>query len=285
VDTLKRGKGYLNGLILTYHPKWIKGLFIGLVRAYNQFYDNAVKKNDYLPVVQNLFPVNDKTPDFLLNRDQVASVFFRYVLQKAKAEIYAEYGRNDASYDLRDLLMSPEHSRAFIIGGQKLFPLTKKNQFIQIQSEITQLQEPGGDNIRPVEPWYVHSQVTRGYTNQGKVLGAGIGAGSNCANIAVKWIRENSIIGINLEQIDRNNDLYYLLFTNPAINRKWVDNVIGFTYSGAVQKDLYINAEADYIRSQNYHWLLDQYSPADPANNITEYKGNLHLKVSLIYKL
>jgi hypothetical protein len=116
-------------------------------------------------------------------------------------------------------------------------------------------------------------------------LGAGIGAGSNCANIAVKWIRENSIIGINLEQIDRNTDLYYLLFTNPAINRKWVDNVIGFTYSGAVQKDLYINAEADYIRSQNYHWLLDQYSPADPANNITEYKGNLHLKVSLIYKL
>jgi hypothetical protein len=280
-DTLKRGRGYVNGLILTYQPKWLKGLSIGWIRNYNLYYDTAVKQKDYFPVLGNLFRSQDKVADNLLYRDQVASVFFRYVFQKAHAEIYAEYGRNDAAYDLRDLLMTPEHTRAFIIGGQKLFALAKKNQFIQVQSEITQLQQPAGYQIRSSQAsWYIHSQVTRGYTNEGKVLGAGIGPGSNCRNIAVKWIRENSITGINLDQIERNNDLYYLIFTNSASN-----NVIGFTYSGSIQRNVLIDAEVDYIRSQNYHWLLDQYSPTDPANNITEYKGNLHLKVSLVYKL
>jgi len=288
-NTATIGQGYVNGIILSYNPKWIKELFIGLIRAYNQFYADAKKNHDYFPVLSNLFRKNDgmgSRSDDQLNRDQLASVFFRYVLKKSKTEIYAEYGRNDASYNLRDLLQSPEHTRAFIFGGQKLFPVTHGKEFILVQTELTQIQQPGSYRVRPSSPsWYVHGQVTRGYTNKGKILGAGIGPGSNCRNIAVKWIRPNSIIGINLMQIDRNNDLYYELFTNPAINRKWTDNVIGLNGNFLYGKDkkIMINWNVDYIRTKNYHWLLDQYSPDDPAN-VKQYRNNWHIKIATIYK-
>jgi len=89
-----------------------------------------------------------------------------------------------------------------------------------------------------------------------------------------------------LMQIDRNNDLYYEMFTNPNINRKWQDNVIGLSGNFLYGKDkkIMFNWNIDYINSQNYHWLLDQYSPNTP-NIPTENHGNLHIKVSTIYKL
>lgn len=276
---------YLNGIIITYQPKWIKGLFLGLTRVYNQFTKDAEKNHDYFPIFGNLFRSKDRIFDDLLRRDQLASVFFRYVFTKSHAEVYAEYGREDASYNLRDFLMTPQHSRAFIVGGQKLFSLKKQSQSILVQAEITQLQQAADYISRDSGPWYLHSQVTQGYTYKGKILGAGIGPGSNCRNIAVKWIRPNSIIGINLMQIDRNNDLYYELFTNPAINRKWTDNVIGLNGNFLYGKDkkIMINWNVDYIRTKNYHWLLDQYSPDDPAN-VKQYRNNWHIKIATIYK-
>ncbi len=284
-------KGYVSGMILSYSPKWTKGLFIGFTRMYNQFYDLAVKHKDYLPIFQNLYRKNDASGannDDSLKRDQLISVFFRYVMQNAKAEFYAEYGRNDASYNFRDFFLSPQHTRAFTIGGQKLFKLNKPNEYIQAQVEITQTRQPYVYEVRVSQPsWYVHSQVTRGYTNKGKVLGAGIGPGSNSQSLILKWVRPSNTMGLTIERIENLNDIYDRLFiSDPMVNRKWIDNVLGIegNFKARQEQKCQIVWNLNYIHSVNYHWSLDDAATSD-INGRTENKDNLQLKLSLIYFL
>ena len=63
------------------------------------------------------------------NIDQMASMFFRYVMPESHAEVYGEYGFDDNRYDLEDMLVSPEHSRAYLIGFHKIHPLKEKTEF------------------------------------------------------------------------------------------------------------------------------------------------------------
>ena len=51
--------------------------------------------------------------------DQVLSLFVRYYSSKSQSDFYLEFGRNDASLNFRDFIMSPEHSRAFIIVSKR----------------------------------------------------------------------------------------------------------------------------------------------------------------------
>ena len=50
---------------------------------------------------------------------------FRYVMPESHAEVYGEYGFDDNRYDLEDMLVSPEHSRAYLIGFTKSIPKRK----------------------------------------------------------------------------------------------------------------------------------------------------------------
>lgn len=278
-------KRYVNGFVATYQPKWIQGLSLGLIRVFDQYYEDAQKNHDYLPVFANIFRSKDKVLDDFLNRDQLASIFFRYIMTKSKAEIYGEYGREDASFNIRDLIQTPAHSAAYIVGAQKIYDLKSTNESIKIQAEITHLQQSVDYSVRDAGPWYLNSQVQHGFTNRGKILGAGIGPGSNCGNISVKWMRPNSWLGLDLMQVERNNDIYNELFTNPNIHRKWVDNVIGLNgnFITGKEKRLLVNWTVSYILSKNYNWLLDQYAPDDPTD-VTKYSSNVHFKISTVYR-
>ena len=56
-----------------------------------------------------------------METDQAASVYFRWVWEDSKAEIYSEYNHNDAKFNFRDLLSDSDHSRAVTLGIIKLF--------------------------------------------------------------------------------------------------------------------------------------------------------------------
>ena len=59
----------------------------------------------------------------------MASMFFRYVMPESHAEVYGEYGFDDNRYDLEDMLVSPEHSRAYLIGFKNP-TLNEKRDFL-----------------------------------------------------------------------------------------------------------------------------------------------------------
>lgn len=244
---------YVNGAVVCWQPKWTKGFYIGFSRLF-YLYETDVKPslNGYFPIAASFFKSEHSNED-QLKRDQIASLFFRLVLPGAKAELYGEYGRNDHSSNVWDFLMEPEHSRAFILGFQKIFPL-EKNRAFEVMTEFANLGMSKTTLVREQESWYAHYQVRDGFTNKGQVVGAAIGPGSNSQTLGGNWLSNKKQIGFRFERVTHNNDFYYDAFAPlKEFMEHWVDLSLGFN-SGWTHKRFFYRANLSVIRSLNYYW-------------------------------
>jgi len=279
---------YLSGIVFTYQPKWITNLYLGFDRTFivNQK-DMGSSFGDYFPLFSPIekAPISDGGDNDEDNRrrDQYASFFARWVMPESHSEVYFQYGRNDHPYDIRDALQEPEHSRAYIAGFRKLVPLKNVNEFVQIGVELTQMEgaRTGVGREQPV--WYAHHQVPDGYTNKGQVLGAGIGPGSNLQSIDVSWVRGLKRIGVQIERMVNNNDLYYYAITTD-MRRKWID----LSFTGKFDwtyKKIILNTQIGYIRSHNYQYTAKDisFTREDFWHWDKQDVNNFHLKFGLMY--
>ncbi|HEY9116865.1 MAG TPA: capsule assembly Wzi family protein, partial [Roseivirga sp.] len=120
----KNDDRYLQAFSFTYSPKWVKGLSLGATRWIQQYFQAVKDTKDFLPIISNVFRKNDN--NILINefeRDQAASLSARWLWYDSKAEVYFEFAKNDAAFNLRDLLVDTDHSRAITFGMNKLFDL------------------------------------------------------------------------------------------------------------------------------------------------------------------
>lgn len=257
---------YFNGMVLTYMPKWIPGLFFGFTRSYLKYGSNLKGLTGYIPL---LLPLLEKGRPEVANdyADQYISIFGRWLFLKDHAEIYFEYGREDRSADLRDLYLDPSHSRAYIIGLRKLFTLKNKHsQHIEVILEATQLESlltrRWKNYSSYVQSWYKHGQIRHGYTNVGQLLGAGIGPGSNLQTFNINWVSGIKKIGIQIERYVHNNDFRYN--ANLDTRFHWVDFI-----SSAIGvwdfKNFIFTAQIDGIKTHNYQWNYN------PTSNMLNY--------------
>ncbi len=260
---------YLSGLVLSYQPRWFPGLFLGLTRSFQTYHEDMDDGlGDYLPLFQAFQKKN--TIEDVKRRDQLTSVFARWLLTKSRAEVYFEYGLNDHSYNTRDFLMSPEHSRAYTIGMTKLIPYKgRKNEYINLGIELTHMEQSIDRILREAGEWYMHSEVIHGYTNRGEVLGAGIGPGGNLQSVNVSWVNGLKQLGLQFERFEHNGDL-----ANKYGYGQWID------FSAAAvgnwdYKKFIINAKLQAIESVNYQWLSGPYGSAN--KNAFHINGELGL--------
>ncbi|HEV7332020.1 MAG TPA: capsule assembly Wzi family protein [Flavisolibacter sp.] len=247
---------YLNGLVISWQPRWTKGFFIGFSRVF-YLYRSDVETSfaGYLPVIGQVFKGSERRSfqEDSLKRDQMLSLFFRWLMPKEKAEIYAEYGRNDFAGDMRDLMLEPEHSRAFIIGLKKICSLRNQSE-LELFAEITHLQMPATFLLREQGNWYAHYQVRDGYTHRGQVIGAGIGTGGNNQVIGINYIKGMKKTGVFLERVVHNNDFYYNAFSpNRDYWSHWVDLSVNFNRSWRHQQFLY-DIRLSWTKVYNYQW-------------------------------
>jgi hypothetical protein len=268
---------YLNGFVFTYQPKWTPGIFLGMTRVFYLYSkDMGHSFSDYLPIIIPFQKINvGNTAEDAKKRDQLTSLFIRWLMVKEHAEFYFEFGRNDHSYDLRDLTLEPEHSRAYIFGITKLFTLNaKKNEFIQFNFESTQLEMTKTSENRDSPTWYVHYQVVDGYTNKGQVIGAGIGPGSNMQSINISWVKDLKMIGIGFDRIVNNNDFHYEAIKDDGSH--WVD--LGFSLFGKWNfKKLTLNARIEAIDAFNYEHLFIPRTYVFVSTNILSTHSELGL--------
>jgi hypothetical protein len=283
---------YLSGIVVTYQPKWVPNFFIGFDRTFIVNRRNMGRSfGDYFPIFKSVdkaaFVEGDgSNADDAAARDQYISFFTRYVLPESKAEVYFEFGRNDHSYDLRDALVEPEHTRAYVVGFRKLIPVRSSDEYIQFGIEFTQLEKGTTRNTRASETWYAHYQVKDGYTNNGQVLGAGIGPGSNLQSIDVNWVKGLKKIGLTFERLVNNNDLFYNFAyasadKNQYINRHWVDLSVAGNFTWTYKK-LIFNSRMTYIRSLNYQYQWQQ--GPDYWDWDKQDVNNLQVKLGMLYK-
>ncbi|MCX2481816.1 hypothetical protein OQY15_22140 [Pedobacter sp. MC2016-15] len=270
---------YLSGFNINYQPKWVPGLFLGFTRNFVSYESDVNSFKDYFPF---FFPVQKKTTGTQgdpFDRDQRLGMYARWIFQKAHAEVYFEYALNDNSYNYRDFIGSPDHSRAYVFGVTKMVPFNnRKDEFIQINGEINQLSESPDRLVRPAGGFYQHVQVSQGYTHLGQVLGAGSGSGGNLQSADVSWVRGLKKLGLNFQRYEHNADFYdFAIGDLNNQSRRWVDYAIGaqgiwdyknFIFSGKFQG----------IKSLNYQWRMKDYTPGEnyiPHNDVFNFHGEL----------
>jgi hypothetical protein len=278
---------YINGLVLSYQPKWVPGLFLGLTRSF-QTYEReignigSVNIGDLLPVFS---PFSVKKEGSANNngrkRDQLSSAFMRWVWLKSHGEVYLEYGRSDQYWDQRDLTVEASHSGAYILGFTKLVPLkAHKDQYIQFNMELTQLEMNPTTRNRGGQSWYLSSVVNDGYTNQGQMLGAGIGPGSNMQSISVSWVKGLKKVEIQLERYEHNNDFFNSYVID--VRSHWID-ISAAVLAELDYKNLVFNIKAEGIQTLNYEW---EYEPPPPPAYWVAGKDlfNFHGQMGVTYR-
>jgi hypothetical protein len=274
---------YLSGFNINYQPKWVPGLFLGFIRDFASYESDVNSFKDYFPF---FFPVQKKTTGTQgdpFARDQRLAMYARWIFQKAHAEVYFEYALNDNSYNYRDFIGSPDHSRAYVFGITKLVPFKhKKDEYIQINAEIDQLSQSPDRLVRPAGGFYQHFQVRQGYTNLGQVLGAGTGSGGNLQSTNISWVKGLKKLGLGFERYEHNADFY-----NDEIgdlngqSRRWVDFALA-AHGAWNYKNLIFSAKVQGIKSLNYQWMLKDYTPDEyyiPHNDVFNFHGELGVTV------
>ena len=277
---------YLQGYTITYSPKWVSGLSLGFIR-WVQMYGALVEGKypwlegspTWFPAFSNLFRKNDKYENYEAQTDQAAGVFLRWLWKDSKAEIYVDYNHNDSKQNIRDLLLDSDHSRAVTIGLQKIFKIN--NDDFLFSWEWTQMEQTASRLLRNAGSWYMHNWTYDGYTNEGEVLGAGIGPGSNSHYFALNRIRDKEKLGIALEIIDQDNDFYHEAFISARDPRRyWKDFNLHVNFSKKY-KSLWLSSNLMYSRSLNYQWDLDDTATEyyHPGNDV----NNFHMTLKLAY--
>ena len=276
---------YYQGLTFTYSPKWVEGLSLGFIRWVQMYSEFATTNRDYFPVFDGIFRKNDRyglTSDSLEGeRDQAAGIFGRWVWQDAKAEIYGELNYNDAKYNLRDLMLDSDHARAYTIGIHKVFQKNSTSKIYEFSWEKTVMQQTSSRIIRDAGSWYRHSQVRHGYTNNGEVLGAGIGPGSNSQYFELAIRNKLDKYSVAFEVIDQDNDFFIYAFEEAQdFRRYWKDFNVHFSVQKKL-KNLWGRINVVYIRSLNYQWELEDF--AEPYYHPGTDVNNLHVNLNLTY--
>ncbi|MBU1372237.1 MAG: capsule assembly Wzi family protein [Bacteroidetes bacterium] len=271
---------YLSALTFSYQPKWVPGLFFGLTRTFQAYHATVDTFQEYVPFLTPYQKKNTNNGD-PIPRDQLSSVYAKWLLPKTHAEVYFEYGVNDNAIDFRDFLGSPQHSRAYIFGFKKMIALNKRDEYITISSEITQLSQTPDRLVRPAGSWYYHGELFQGYTNKGQVLGAGTGSGGDLQSFSINYLKDFKNIGFRFERSVHDQDYYEALIGDyNGQSRRWVD--LSFAALGQWKFNHFLlNTELNYIKSLNYQWY--DFTPSGNYLPVGQDRGNFHGRIGINY--
>jgi hypothetical protein len=253
----KKDWRYMNGMAISYQPVFLKGFFIGATRSfqlYGEDFDlqepNFMQK--YVPVLSALFKNNTINEDAKA-RDQQLSIFLRWLLEKAHAEFYFEYGYNDHKANLRDFALAPVHAAAYILGSKKLIQIPR-NEWIELNFELTQMAQNNDYLVRNAGNWYIHGLIGQGLTNQRQILGAGSGMGNNVQTLSAAWLNGFKKIGFKLQRIQQDPRGFRGDFSTLGLtNDQWSDFAIGLFGRWNYGKWM-ASAEIQQVSSRNYAW-------------------------------
>lgn len=140
-------------------------------------------------------------------REQLYSLFARWVVPRAGLETYVEWGRTEFPTSLRDLLVAPNHTQAYTVGLQWQRPVLRDSTFFRFGAENTTVEQSTTYRNRPSGVWYTSRRVIQGYTNEGQPLGAAVGPGSSGQVLQLDLARGGSFVGMRAGRIRYNEDV------------------------------------------------------------------------------
>ena len=186
------------------------GLTLGLARSVYATADDAatafLRPLDVLQATRrpNARPIADST--LTEDRDQIMSLFARWVFPRARAEVYGELGRAERPANLRELFVDPTHSMGYLLGGQWARRLSRVDADLRAQAELVFLERSNSYRYRPTTSFYSSRASSQGYTHRGQPLGAATGPGSSHQWLAADLVADGWQAGAFVGRWRRNAD-------------------------------------------------------------------------------
>jgi hypothetical protein len=195
--------------------------------------------------------------------DQLGSFMLDWKFKEVGFETYLEFARNDFSGSITDLLIQPEHSRAYTIGFIKTGRLWDNP--VKFTYEHTNMGNSRTKLIRATPTFYVHGIVSQGYTHNGQILGAGIGPGSNSDQIEIKYYKHDGAIGFDFQRVRFNDDYFFSTFVNNDVSAMDVEYNLGLNYLKFINE---ISLQAGFLYSIRTNW---QFQKGNNVGNVNVY--------------
>ncbi len=285
----------IDAITINWSPKWISNLFFGYAYS-RQYYKHQL--NTY-GQSYSFF-----SKDF--TKVELGSFMFRFLLPKDYAEFYGEIGiPNKSPWPWKFFEKNPK--TGFVFGVTKLAKFRSNKSYLRINVEMAQLQlynpkdlfYPGNAFVGGLpNSWYTGDVIKQGYTNQGQVLGASIGPGSNSQTINLSYHYKYNSIGLMVERISQNNDFFSVVYFSgrwgqwyPVLgqvwgyyNKYWVD-INSKIYAQIMPiKNILITASVMQTDAMNYRWLKfpEPGKLYDEGSSQTD-KYNVQFQLSLKY--
>jgi len=270
----------LTGLTINYHPKWIKGLYIGYSKTVNQYFKTARDRAEYFELLK--FRYTERPTDLLPTYDKISSLSLRWLVPEANFEFYWEYGWNNDNRRNPGVFQNFQIGGGYLIGFSKLFALKNKT-YLELNTEVIKLQQPPTYAQKNIASWYAHPAVRHGHTNQGEVIGSAAGPGSNIIFTNFSWIGDNKKFGLDFERITNNNDfIFYEAGTsNLSFTNFWIDYGIGSSGSWDFN-NLTFTYKILKIYSFNYEW--GSIPAPEPLFSKGKDRNNIFFTFSHIYR-
>ena len=278
----------IDGITINYQPRWIPNFYIGYAYS-RQFYRHATSA---LGDTVNFFSKE-------LPKQEIGSLIFRFAMPEDHAEFYGEMGLpNEAPWPWK--FFKERMRPAFVFGATKLVPLKLLDSYLSLNVEFTQLQLMNSRDIlyegypgaggKP-NSWYLSTIVQQGWSNNGQLMGASIGPGSNNQSISLSWNKGYNKIGVFVERTVYNNDFYYSVYYNPYAqyygyyNRYWVDLTQRLELQLMPIKNILLSASFSNTNALNYRWIrIDDGSKYD-EQAVKSDKFNQQFQMSIKYLL
>lgn len=248
-----RNRAY-NALAFTFQPVIMKNITFGLTRAFQNLAENNISGfvPKYLPVLGSFFgsAYNDT-----INRDQILSFNTRWVFPKNHAEVYFEFGYNDAKDNFRDLMLDMSHSSGYLFGFKKLSYLNKLD-YLDFGAEVIRMAQTPSYLMRNAGNFYEHGRMTEGYTHKNQILGAGSGFGNNMQTVNLSFNRGWNKYGLIFNHIVQNpTQIVTGSIEHLGLRTiKWEDFSYGIQ-SRYRYRNILFSANLEYVNSKNYLWI------------------------------
>lgn len=273
---------WISGFTLSYQPKWIPNLTVGLEQMYMQYYKEMNRWQDFFPV-KNIFT---SIPDDRINKPiLLTGTYFTYEMPEADVIMYGEFGWNLNNTSFRNWIIQPDKGFASILGVKKILR-SKHSYYWEILGEMSQLQLlTRAEQFTNAEPpsWYLGANVRQGFTNDGQLLGAGVGPGGSSQTVEFNWREKQNRIGIAVERRVHNNDFYEYTFAGSQDFRRFYVDFATTLKLDWQYKKWQFGPRLSYIRTNNFNWWL--YQPQDiyfiTGRDVNQIVGQLNFQYKL----
>ena len=188
----------------TLQTRWDPNLSIGFARS---VYGTATGWGPTFGRWFDIFTQTSRTRLTSVRKDQLFTLFARWVFPADGAEVYTEWGRLELQPSLRDFLIAPNHTQGYTVGAQWRGGSWAQGN-LRVQSEITQLEQSATFRDQSVPSWYTSTRVTQGYTNRGEMLGAWIGPGASSQFLAFDYLKNDWRLGTYFGRVRWNEDAH-----------------------------------------------------------------------------